>query len=65
MTTQMNRYMEMLQKLMPTPNKVRLNNEAIDIKLKPNQIYAVICNDNENYYRTVSIRKNDFIMVIR
>ena len=57
----MDRYKEMLQKLMPAPYKVnREQPEQLNIKLKPNQIYAVICNDNENYYRTISIRRNDF-----
>ena len=60
MTTQMERYKAMLQKLMPTPYKVETEQPRLNIKMKPNEIYAVICSDNENYYITVSIRKNDF-----
>ena len=38
----------------------RQDRRELNIKMKPNEIYAVLCSDNENYYRTVSIRKNDF-----
>ena len=61
MTTQMERYKEMLQKLMPTPYKVDTEQpQQLNIRLKPNEVYAVLCSDNDNYYRTVSIRRNDF-----
>ena len=50
----------MLQKLMPAPYKVETEQPRLDIKLKPNQAYAVIAQDYERYYRAVMIKRNDF-----
>ena len=33
---------------------------ALNIKMKPNQVYAVIAQDDDRYFRTVSIKQNDF-----
>ena len=30
----------------------------LDIRLKENEVYAVRCDDNENYYRTVMLKRN-------
>ena len=49
----------MLQKLMPAPYKVETEQPRLDIKLKPNQVYAVIAQDDERYYRTIMIKQND------
>ena len=61
MTTQMDRYKEMLQKLMPVPYKVASEQpQRLDIRMKPNQVYAVIADDDDRFYRAVMVRKNDF-----
>ena len=61
MTTQMDRYMEMLQHLIPSRQQDTTGQpQRLDIKLKPNQVYAVVAEDDDRYYRTVMIKRNDF-----
>jgi len=61
MTPQMERYKAMLQRLMPTPYQEDAGQpQQLNIKMKPNQVYAVIAEDDSRYYRTVMIKQNDF-----
>lgn len=33
---------------------------ALNIKMRPNQVYAVVAQDDDRYYRTIIIKQNDF-----
>ena len=61
MTPQMERYRAMLQHLTPTSYQADAGQpQQLNIKMKPNQVYAVIADDDDRYYRTVMIKQNDF-----
>ena len=61
MTTQMDRYKAMLQHLTPTSYEADAGQpQQLNTKMKPNQIYAVVTEDDPRYYRTVMIKQNDF-----
>ena len=61
MTTQMDRYKAMLQHLTPTSYEADAGQpQQLNIKMKPNQIYAVVAEDDPRYYRTVMMKQNNF-----
>ena len=61
MTTQMHRYNMMLKHLTPTSYEADAGQpQQLNIKMKPNQIYAVVAEDDPRYYRTVMMKQNEF-----
>ena len=57
----MDRYKAMLQHLMPVAYDIDAGQpQQLNIKMKPNQIYAVVAEDDPRYYRTVMMKQNDF-----
>ena len=56
----MERYKAMLKHLMPNHHDVETEQPRLNIKMKPNEAYAVIAQDDQRYYRVVMIKRNDF-----
>ena len=63
LTPQMLQYQQTLNQLVKTTGNGKSQRDdprALNIKMKPNQVYAVIAQDDDRYFRTVSIKQNDF-----
>jgi len=63
LTPQMSQYERTLDQIVQATGdgkSYRDDPRALNIKMKPNQVYAVIAQDDDRYFRTVSIKQNDF-----
>lgn len=63
LTPQMSEYQRTLKQIVQASGNGKTQRDdprALNIKMKPNQVYAVIAQDDDRYYRTVSIKQNDF-----
>jgi hypothetical protein len=63
LTPQMSQYQRTLDQIVQATGDGKPQRDdprALNIKMKPNQVYAVIAQDDDRYYRTVTIKQNDF-----
>ena len=61
LTPQMKHYQQTLQRLVEVPGdgkSYRDDTRPLNIRLKPNEVYAVRALDNPDYYRTIMIKSN-------
>ena len=58
----MSAYVQILEQLVQVSGNgtsYRTGSSPLNIRLKPNEVYAVRCSDDDRYFKTVMIKRND------